>query len=302
MKKQLLILASLVLGIGQLFAESVTFSVSDLKATLPSNNTNIAIPYAWKVSPYHVTATIAKQDGTEASLGVSTVIGLTSAYQVTVSVVGDGKLNSIKFTTNPSGNTANATASTGTYANGTWTPEASTGSANTVTFTCTGTFRLTQIAVEYTPDPNYNPDEPSDGPIEATPIDNLSTYTGNDPYVYDQKTLKYYALNSLGEYEEYGVFTEVNNLAVASAGVTEVEYIATNASMGTKPYINTGYVHKANTRIVMECDIDDSNTANYQAPFGSRAGYGNQMFVFFWRFAGHNRGCFARNAEVSGEE
>ena len=299
MKKHLLILASLVLGIGQLFAENVTFSVSDLKATLPSNNTNIAIPYAWKVSPYHVTATIAKQDGTEASLGVSTVIGLTSAYKVTVSVAGAGTLNSIKFTTNPSGNTANATASTGTYANGTWTPAEDT---NSVTFTCTGTFRLTQIAVEYTPDPNYNPDEPSDGPIEATPIDNLSTYTGNDPYVYDQKTLKYYALNSLGEYEEYGVFTEVNTLAVASAGVTEVEYIATNGTMGTKPYINTGYVHKANTRIVMECNIDGSNNANYQAPFGSRAGYGNQMFVFFWRFAGHNRGCFARNAEVSGEE
>ena len=69
MKKHLLILASLVLGIGQLFADNVTFSVSELKSTLPSSNTNIATPYAWKVSPYHVTATIAKQDGSEGTGG-----------------------------------------------------------------------------------------------------------------------------------------------------------------------------------------------------------------------------------------
>ena len=70
--------------------------------------------------------------------------------------------------------------------------------------------------------------------------------------------------------------------------------------MSTMPYINTGYVHKANTRIVMECDIDGSRTNNYQAPFGSRAGYDNKMYVFFWRFNGNNKGCFARNAEVEG--
>ena len=297
MKKQLLILASLVLGIGQLFAESVTFSVSDLKATLPSNNTNIAIPYAWKVSPYHVTATIAKQDGTEASLGVSTVIGLTSAYQVTVSVVGEGKLNSIKFTTNPSGNTANATASTGTYASGTWTP-AEGATPSSVTFTCTGTFRLTQIAVDYTPDPNYNPDEPSDEPIEATPIDNLSTYTGNDPYVYDQKTLKYYALNSLGEYEEYGVFTEVNTLAVASAGVTEVEYIATNASMGTIPYINLNYIPKANSKAV--CTLQAETGGDWKAAYG--CGYyqngWKDRFCFFTTNATINLGGETGNRDA----
>ena len=149
MKKHLLILASLVLGFGQLFADDVTFSVGDLKATLPSNNTNIAIPYTWDGAPAPVTVTIAKQDASTASLGVSTVIALTNAYEVTVSLVGNGTLNSIKFTTNPASQTANVTASTGSYASSTWTP-GEDETVSSVTFTCTGTFRLTQIAVDYT--------------------------------------------------------------------------------------------------------------------------------------------------------
>ena len=211
MKKTFLFLASLVLGFGQLFADEVTFSASDLRATLPSGNTNIAIPYTWKTSPYHVSVAIAKQDGSEATLAVGSTINMNNAYQLTVSVAGAGTLNSIKLTTNPASQTANVTANTGTYANPTWTPE---GDTNSVTFTVTGTFRLSQIAVDYTPDAGYTPDDPNAGnePIEATPIDNLASYTGNDPFVYDQKTLKYYALNSLGEYEEYGLFTEVNAL------------------------------------------------------------------------------------------
>ena len=137
-------------------------------------------------------------------------------------------------------------------------------------------------------------------PIEATPVDNIATYTGSDPYVYDQTARKFYAYNNQGIYEEYGIISEVNTLKVAGGGSTEIEYIATTPSMSSKPYINIGYVHKADTRIIMECDIDGSNTANYQAPFGSRAGYGTDMFVFFWRFAASNNGCFARNAEVTG--
>ena len=67
MKKHFLFLATLVFGLGQLFADNVTFDVSDLRASLPEGNTNIALPYAWKTSPYHVTATIEKTDGTTGS-------------------------------------------------------------------------------------------------------------------------------------------------------------------------------------------------------------------------------------------
>ena len=234
MKKHLLFLATLVLGLGQLFADEVTFSVGDLKASLPASNTNIAVPYAWKTSPYHVTATIEKTDGTTGTIGVGTVIALNANYKVTVSVAGAGTLNSVKFTTQPSGQTANATANIGTYTSGSWTPAEGT-TPSSVTFSFTNTFNLKKIVVDYTPDSGYTPDVPGSGgftePFEATPVDSKASYTGNDPYIYDKASLKFYALNNLGEYEEYGVVTEVNTLKVAGDAITEIEYIkSTNKS------------------------------------------------------------------------
>jgi hypothetical protein len=295
MKKHFLFLATLVLGLGQLFADDVTFSVSDLKATLPADNSNIAIPYTWKAAPYHVSVTIAKQDGTDGTLAVSNVLALNNTYQVTVSVAGEGILSGAKITTNPSGNAKNATASTGTYDNGSWA--ASENGTSSVTFTCTGTFRLQQIYVEYTPDPNYNPVDPVDPnePIEATPIDNIMTYTGTDPYVYDRTGQKFYALNSLGDYEEYGVFTEVKTLKVAGAGATEIEYIKGN---GSNPYINLNYIPKANSKAV--CTLISEEGPDWKAAYG--CGYykdgWKDRFCFFTTNATINLGGETGNKEA----
>ena len=115
-------------------------------------------------------------------------------------------------------------------------------------------------------------------------VENLATYTGGEPMVFNQADNKFYALNNLCEYEPYGVYSRVNSLNVARKGITQIDYIQVKSDMGTKPYINTGYIFKANTRIVMECDIEGSTQA-YQAPFGARSNYGADMFVFFWRFS-----------------
>ena len=83
---------------------------------------------------------------------------------------------------------------------------------------------------------------------------------------------------------------------------TPVEYIATTTSMkdgdsnDNVPYINTGYVHKANTKIEMECAIT-AEQKNWEALFGTRNGDGNTTngaFVFFWRTNGSNVGCYNR--------
>ncbi len=265
MKKFFLFLATLMLGFGQLFADEVTFSVSDLKATLPASNTNISLPYPWKPSPYHVTATIAKTDGTEATLGVSTVIALDANYKITVAVAGAGSVNSVKFTTNPATQKANATASTGTFESGTWTP-GQNEKTNKVTFTCTGTFRLTKIVVDYTPDDGYTPDTPAEAtmgdPIEAIAIDNISTYTGSEPYVYSKANMTYYALNSLGEYEEYGVFTEVNTLKAAGNAVTEIEYLKSPNGA----YINLNYIPKASSKAI--CTMVAETGGDWKAAYG----------------------------------
>ena len=296
MKKHFLFLATLVLGLGQLFADEATFNVSDLKATLPSDNSKIEIPYTWKVAPYHVSVNIAKKDGTEASLAVGSTINLTSAYQFTVSVAGEGVISGIKITTNPATQTGNATASVGNYESGKWTP-AIGASTNSVTFTCTGTFRLTSIAVEYTPDPNYNPVDPVDPnePFEAKPIDNIMTYTGTEPYVYDRTSQKFYALNSLGDYEEYGVYTEVNTLKVASAGATEIEYIKGN---GSNPYINLGYIPKANSKAV--CTLISEEGPDWKAAYGCGyySGGWKDRFCFFTTNATINLGGETGNKEA----
>ena len=261
MKKHLLILASLVLGLGQAFADQVTFSLADLRASLPSGNTNVEVPYTWKVSPYHVTVTIAKKDGTTGTLGIADPTTLTN-YTLTVKVAGAGKLNGITVTTNPPSQSANVTASTGTYASGSWTPE---GSTTNVTFTPTGTFRLKSLTVNYTPDSGYTPDVPDEGPtepFEATQIDDLASYTGNDPYVYDNNTQKYYALNSNGEYEEYGVVSEVNSLKVAGNAITEIEYIKST----NNAYINLNYIPKANSKAV--CTMVAENGGDWKAAYG----------------------------------
>jgi len=295
MKKHFLFLATLVLGLGQLFADEVTFSVSDLKASLPASNTNIAVPYAWKTSPYHVTATIEKTDGTTGTLGVSTVIPLNANYKVTVSVAGAGTLNSIKFTTNPTSQNVNATASTGTFASGTWTPE---GTTSSVTFTATSNFRITQIVVDYTPDSGYTPDVPSaatmGAPIEAIAIDNINSYTGSEPYVYNKANMTYYALNNLGQYEEYGIFSEVSTLKVAGGGVTEIESIKST----NNAYINLDYIPKANSKVI--CTINAETGGDWKAIYG--CGYFDNgwkdRFCFFTTNATINLGGETGNRDA----
>lgn len=301
MKKHLLILASLVFGIGQLFAETdpVTFSFANLKDALGSTNGSanpqISIPYTWKEAPYHVTATIDKKnESAQNPMTVSATATFTN-YTLTVTVAGAGKLNTITFNA-PTGK-ANLSASTGTYDNGTWTSE---GNTTTVTFTPTGTFRLTSFTVDYTPDENYTPDvpvaaEPLVGPFEAKPIESIASYTGTEPYVFDMSSRKYYAYNNLNQYEEFGLYPEVNTLKVAGGGVTEIEYIATMESVGTHPFINTNYIPKANTKIKMDVDIENSTEKGWMAVFGARqGGWTSHAFVLFARAFDNQRGCYNR--------
>lgn len=268
MKKHFLFLATLVLGLGQLFADEVTFSLAELRATIPSGNTKVAVPYTWKVSPYHVTATIAKQDGTEGELSIANSTNFKN-YTITVTVAGEGTLNKVTFsgTTNQLGN---ATANTGTYASGTWAPAEGT-TPNSVTFTTTNNFPISKFVVDYTPDSGYTPEIPVDpnAPIEATQIDDINTYGGSDPYVYSGSDFSYYARNDQGKYEKYGVFNKVSTLKSAGLKDTELDYIQTTTAGA---YFKTGYIPKANTRAVAKALVGSNGQAGgWRALFG--AGY-----------------------------
>ena len=295
MKKFSLLLTTLVLGFSQLFADEVTFSASALRAMLPSGNTNVSIPYTWKTSPYHVTVDIAKQDASTASLAVGTTINLNNTFQFTVSVAKKGTLSGIKLAAGKSSQLANITVSAGSYESGIWTPAEGT-TPSSVTFTCTGAFNVKNITATYTPDPNYTPEDPNAGtePIEATPVENLANYSGNDPFIYDQKALKYYALNSLGEYEEYGVYTEVKALKAAGTGVTEIEYLKSPNGA----YINLNYIPKANSKAI--CTMVAQTGGDWKAAYG--CGYNQNgwkdRFCFFTTNATINLGGETGNRDA----
>ena len=79
---------------------------------------------------------------------------------------------------------------------------------------------------------------------------------------------------------------------------TPVEYIE---SSGTQ-YIDTGYVPKANTKFVLDCNVTQNTQRGYEALFGCRTGsYQTQAYNFFSRFSSNNVPCYNRSgAETTG--
>lgn len=134
--------------------------------------------------------------------------------------------------------------------------------------------------------------------VEVVTVSDLADYTGNATYVYNEADGKIYVLNNLNKYEEYGIYEKSATLKVAE-GDREIEYIETKTD-GNHPYINTGYIFKENTRVIVECDLTENNRKSYEAVFGARHDVLVDAFVFFSRFSGNNSGCWVRNQEVMG--
>lgn len=272
MKKHLLILASLVLGIGQLFAETdpVTFSFSDWRSSLPTGTpTQMELPYTWKVSPYHVTATIDKKIETATNpLGISNTTTFTN-YTFTVTVAGAGTLDRITVNA-PTGKTA-LSASTGTYDNGTWTPE---GNTTTVTFTPTGTFRLTSFTVYYTPDPNVTPDVPVIKTPKVKIVANAAHYYGGtEPFVKDVLNGEIYAYNNKGQYEKWGNMDEVDDLATTTT--YEGKLVILREDNSEYKYVDGAWKKIGSLRPTEIADTKYQNMNNWTCRFGYGTTYDN---------------------------
>ena len=127
--------------------------------------------------------------------------------------------------------------------------------------------------------------------------DDITTYTGDATFVYSKADGKTYTLNNLGKYELYGVYVKTNTLNIADpdAKPKVIDYIATDNEH--KTYINTGYVHAANTRIVADVEFTEQG-GGWEAVFGARqGGFGEHAFVLF-ATADHNgnhNGVFNRS-------
>ena len=139
---------------------------------------------------------------------------------------------------------------------------------------------------------------------EVTVVQNLNNYDGNAPFVYNEADGKVYAYNNLGAYELYGLYVVVSSLKIAGGGDTDIEYIETTTDMGAVPYINTGYVHKTNTRIVADLAITENTKRDWEALFGARRNnWESNAFVVFCRSnkdQAWNKGCFNRTFGEAG--
>ena len=63
-----------------------------------------------------------------------------------------------------------------------------------------------------------------------------------------------------------------------------------------KQAFNTGYIHKANTKIVLDCHVEQDHSSNWEALFGARlTNYHNNAFCFFSRTDGKDIPCFNRS-------
>ena len=298
MKKHFLFLASLVLGLGQLFADNVTFDASTLWKALGGSGSqaqSVTTPYTWKTSPYYVTVTL---DGSGTTQAVNTAnIPFATGKSFTVSGTTGTTISKIKFTLQQAGQKNNVGANTGSYSNLAWTPEEGTAPSS-VTFTATGSFQVKTISVEYTP--GEEPDVPvvptatMGDPIEAIAIDNISTYTGNEPYVYSKANMTYYALNNLGEYEVYGVFSEVNTLKIAGDAVSEIESLKSPNGA----YINLNYIPKANSKAI--CTMIAETGGDWKAAYGCGyySGGWKDRFCFFTTNATINLGGETGNRDA----
>ena len=86
-----------------------------------------------------------------------------------------------------------------------------------------------------------------DTPETATVIDNLDTYVGTDPFVFNKADRSIYALNNLGKYEKFGVYEKVYTLKAAVEN-GEVDYIQSAGESTRNNYIKTDYIPTTETR------------------------------------------------------
>ena len=263
MKKHLLILASLVFGIGQLFADEVTFLFSDLAASLPEGGKMVNVPYTWTVNPGHVSATIAKLDGTEGTMKIAATQNL-KGYTLTVTVAGEeGKLNNVEFTGTPA-TLGNATVNTGTYTSGTWETSEDTKS---VTFTTNNNFAIKKFVVNYTPDPNFTPDVPVIKTPKVKIVANAAHYYGGtEPFVKDVLNGEIYAYNNKGQYEKWGNMDEVDDLATTTT--YEGKLVILKEDNSEYKYVDGAWKKIGSLRSTEIADTKYQNMNNWTCRFG----------------------------------
>lgn len=119
-------------------------------------------------------------------------------------------------------------------------------------------------------------------PVDATIVDDLSTYGGTDAFVFNKADSRIYAFNNLGRYERYGIYEKVRTLVVEPAD-GELPYIYSMPGKARNAYIKTDYIPTAKTRVELVAEVDSKWNHDWNAMFGcgyDKEGWKN-LFTFF---------------------
>lgn len=107
-----------------------------------------------------------------------------------------------------------------------------------------------------------------------------------ESYGYSMPNYKRIKLQRPGHYETHTV-----TKPILPDGYTQLEYIQ---STGTQ-YIDTNWVHKANSKIVVSCNVSDSTRDGWLGIFGSgNPNYKTNAWMFFSRFGNNNVPAISR--------
>lgn len=82
---------------------------------------------------------------------------------------------------------------------------------------------------------------------------------------------------------------------------TELEYLETDNN--SRIYINTGYIHKANTNVECVCYATPDTNISYRSPFGARYSSSTRNYGFYTRYSGYNQGTISiANSDTRGDD
>ena len=89
--------------------------------------------------------------------------------------------------------------------------------------------------------------------------------------------------------------TTVTGTAQTTVDESQVTILTSISSTGHQAF-HTGYTHKANTRVVMDCNVTQNSQRTWEALLGARlGGYQSNAFCFFSRTDGNDIPCFNRS-------
>ena len=135
-------------------------------------------------------------------------------------------------------------------------------------------------------------------PETATVIDNLDTYEGTDPFVFNKADRSVYALNNLGKYEKSGIYEKVYTLKAAVEN-GEVDYIQSAGESTRNNYIKTDYIPTTETRAEGIFEYDSKWFHDWNAFFGVgyyKDGWKN-LFTYFAQ-SSYGRGAIQGSDET----